>query len=90
MRSYKLIVSFIHGNALGVVLEPSGARETFDPHQLRHLWQVRIGPLVPEVAVGEEFPKEDFERVVDDLKAFCEQHGITRGLEIAANEHVEG
>ena len=46
---YKLIASFVHGNALGVVVQPvdGGSRP---PHRKRKdLWQVRIGPLLPEI-----------------------------------------
>lgn len=76
MQPYKLIVSFVHGNALGVVLEPPGAREYFADFELPNTWQIRIGPLVPEAAIGTEYPKEDYERVVRDLLKFCEENGI--------------
>ncbi len=80
MQGYRLIASFVHGNALGVVLEPSYARDQVDEAALPNTWQVRIGPLTVEAAVGAEFPKEDFQAVVDDLAAFCDKHLIDRGL----------
>lgn len=73
---YNLIVSYVHGNALGVILEPAGAREQYAEDELRKLWQVRIGVLVAEAAIGKEYPKEDFDKVVRDLVAFCKEHGI--------------
>ena len=48
MQGCNLIVSFVHGNALGVILEPrelDGVSET----QRKDLWKVCIGPLVEEV-----------------------------------------
>lgn len=80
MQAYKLIASFVHGNALGVVLEPCYAEDLVDEASLPHTWQVRIGPLTVE-AIGSEFPQSDFEAVVDDLRKFCVQHGISRGIE---------
>lgn len=78
-QMYSLIASFIHGNALGVILEPKHVEEL--PLQERpHAWLVRIGPLVAEAAVGTEFPKEDYEKVVQDLVVYCESHGIDRGI----------
>jgi hypothetical protein len=78
-QMYSLIASFIHGNALGVVLEPKHVEEL--PLQERsHAWQVRIGPLVPEAALGTEFPRADYEKVVQDLVVYCESHGIDRGI----------
>ena len=76
MQPYKLIASFVHGNALGVVLEPSGTPKDIPLSDLANTWHVRIGPLVPECAIGTEFPKEDYERVVRDLAEFCEMNGI--------------
>jgi hypothetical protein len=76
MQAYTLIAAFVHGNALGVVLEPAGARGHFAPSDLPNTWQVKIGPLVAEVAIGSEFPKEDYKLVVRDLAKFCEEKGI--------------
>jgi hypothetical protein len=80
MQAYTLIAAFVHGNALGVVLEPAGAREHFAPSDLPNTWQVKIGPLVAEAAVGTEFPKEDYKLVIRDLVTFCEEKGIRCGV----------
>jgi hypothetical protein len=82
MEAYTLIASFVHGNALGVVLQPHGVEKYFADFECKWTWQVRIGPLVPEAAIDTEYPKEDYQHVVDDLVAFCTKHGIQpRGLD---------
>jgi len=80
MQGYTLIASFVHGNALGVILEPAGVDQKVDQSARANTWQVKIGPLVPEVAIGTEYPKADFERVVRDLVKFCRANGITPPL----------
>jgi hypothetical protein len=80
MQPYRLIASFVHGNALGVVLEPTTGMEGLSDETLKTTWQVRIGPLALEAAIGADYPKDDYDAVVRDLKLFCEAHGIDRGI----------
>lgn len=77
---YNLIASSVHGNALGVVLEPVGVDEYFADFERPTTWQIRIGPLVAD-AVGPVFPKEDYDQVVRDLAAFCTKNGIEAPLD---------
>jgi hypothetical protein len=80
MEGYHLIFSAVHGNALGVVIEPRGV-ETLTKQDRVKTWQVRIGPLVEEAAIGSDYPEDEFDAVVNDLKKFCDQQGVgTRGL----------
>jgi hypothetical protein len=71
-----LIATFVHGNALGVVLEPRSAA-LLPQKERKDTWRVCIGPLVQEVAIGAEFPRGDFEKVVSDLRKFLLQKGIS-------------
>lgn len=75
-QPYDLVVSFVHGNAVGLILEPHGIRDYADADEVPKSWQVRIGPLAPEAAVGAPFPSEDFKKVVADLVLYCRDHGI--------------
>lgn len=74
-RGYNLIASFVHGNALGVVLEPRGC-ESLPKEKRKNLWKVCIGPLVSEVALDLEFPEDDFRNVVKDLTKFCKANRV--------------
>jgi hypothetical protein len=71
-----LIASFVHGNALGVILEPRSAG-LLPQKDRKDTWRVCIGPLVQEVAIGTEFPRGDFKKVVRDLRAFLLERGIS-------------
>jgi hypothetical protein len=79
MQGSNLIGSFVHGNALGVILEPRGL-DGVPEKQRADLWKVCIGPLVEEVAIGSEYPKEDFDNVVKDLSEFLESKGVSRSI----------
>ncbi|HWB12365.1 MAG TPA: hypothetical protein VG826_24280 [Pirellulales bacterium] len=70
-----IVASFVHGNALGVVLEPKSAAD-LPKSQRTALWKVCIGPLIAEVAAMPEFPTGDFTQVVFDLRRFLVSQGI--------------
>jgi hypothetical protein len=79
MQGCNLIVAFVHGNALGVVLEPR-AVDGMNDDDRKNLWKVCLGPLVEEVAIGSEYPKEDCDRVVKDLVRFLDKEGVSRSI----------
>ena len=70
-----IVAPFVHGNAMGVILEPRSAAQLPDK-QRTALWRVCIGPLVSEVAVGSEFPADDFAKVVFELRRFLRSRGV--------------
>jgi hypothetical protein len=70
-----IVVSFVHGNALGVILEPDSAAQLPDTQRTK-LWKVCIGPLVEEVARASEFPTDDFAKVIVELKQFLDRRGV--------------
>ena len=70
-----IVVSFVHGNALGVILEPTSATQLPEA-QRTALWKVCIGPLVEEVARTSEFPADDFAKVIVELKEFLRRRGV--------------
>jgi hypothetical protein len=73
---FTLVAAFVHGNALGVVIEPVGFEKWVPDAERPELWTVRIGPLVPEAAIGAPYPKEDYQKVTDDLLQFCKEHNL--------------
>jgi hypothetical protein len=76
---YNLMASFVHGNSLGVVLEPRDAADLLNDDERKKTWKVCIGPLLWE-AVEEAYPAENFNLVVNDLVQFCKQHGFDCGF----------
>jgi hypothetical protein len=82
MQQHRLIVSFVHGNAVGLILEPSDTDTTLPEQERARTWAVRIGPLSSEVAIGTEYPKAEFQAVINDLVAFLQTHDLPGMLEV--------
>lgn len=70
---YEVVASFVRGNALGVVLEPTERPETMANLVREETWVIR---LVPLVADADDWPKDNFRKVAEDLMAFCKEHDI--------------
>ncbi len=76
MLAPTLIASFTHGNAVGVILEPADAAELFAEDKRPTTWMVRIGPVDADIAANAEFPQDDYELVVRDLRDFLLKKGV--------------
>lgn len=69
---FKVLAEFTSGNALGIIVEPL----TPDPKTPIHKQQiVKIGPLDPELALRLPFAREDFLKVIEQLRDYLGSTG---------------
>lgn len=65
----RIIYEAIEGYARGIVVEPPEAEKLEKPHEK---WRVCIGPSTHNIP--REFPKEDFQAVIEKLKSYLTEN----------------
>lgn len=71
----RLIVTFIHGNAIGVIEEPLICGGV-PPEQRKDLWHVKIGIIDETFTRSFPFPEQQFQQVTGDLLSFLKDQGV--------------